>query len=265
MATIKFHLSKKERLDTGEHEILLRLSVDRQHVFRAKTGLYISKKFWDEKKQKVIVSRMRTIENAGLNDLQGNLDTLKTTIISEALSAPIEDINKPWLMGIVKKLTGRCVQATTSEDNKEPTKNNFADSVEYFIKVKCNSKRRGDHFRCMLRMVKRFCVYAGIALDIDTISSDHLLQFEKFLQVEHTFFDTKGKCIKHTHVYKKEPCIVTPKHRGINAVNEIMRRLRTFYNWAEKNKLTTNNPFTIYKVPIKSHLYNECRLLLSHF
>lgn len=249
MATIKFSLSNKERSDTNEHEILLRLSIDRQHVFRAKTGLYVNKKSWDEKNQKIIVSRMRTMENAAKNKLQGDIDALKNTIISEALSTPISTINKDWLVGIIQKLTGRVVMSSTCSTMPNSGKNNFVDSLEYFIKVQCKSKRRADHFHCMMRMVKRFCVYACISLDINTLSSDHLLQFENFLQIEHTFFDSNGKCIKHAKVYEKEPCITTPQRRGINAVNEIMRRLRTFFNWAVKNKLTENNPFLVYKVP----------------
>lgn len=256
MATIKFNLSSKKRSDTGEHEMLLRLSVDRKHVFRAKTGLFISKKSWDDKKQRVVVSRMHTVENLVLNKLQGEIDALKNRIISEALSVPTANLNKAWLMDLIQTQTGtvstssRCSQLGVQLSTKqEVEKNNFVDSLEHFIKVQCKSKRRADHFRCMMRMVKRFCIYAGISLDINILSSDHLLQFENFLRIEHTFFDSKGKCIKHMNVYKKEPCIITPQPRGINAINEIMRRLRTFYNWAVRNKLTNNNPFLIYKVP----------------
>lgn len=249
MATIKFTLSSKERSDTGEHEILLRLSIDRKHVFRAKTGLYVCKKSWDEKKQMILVSRMRTVENASLNKLQGFLDVLKTTILGEALSTPITKLNKNWLTSLIQRVTGRETSSSVNEVKAETAKNNFVDSLEFFIQLQCKSKRRADHFRCMQRMMKRFCIFAGITLDLDTISSDHLHLFEKFLQIEHTFFNADGQCIKHVHVYKQEPCLVTPRPRGINAVNEIMRRLRTFYNWSEKNRLTTNNPFKTYQVP----------------
>ena len=34
-----------------------------------------------------------------------------------------------------------------------------------------------------------------------------------------------------------------PKARGTNGVHYILKRLRTFYNWAVNTGRTTNNPF----------------------
>lgn len=249
MVKINFSLSSKRRPDNGEREIYLRLSIARNQVFRAKTGMYVSEKYWDDKKQKIIVPRIRSADSVALSRLQGEINALKDHIISEALSTPSTELdNKTWLTDLVRKLTGQVSLSPDGSTEMAENNGNFVEVLEHFISVKCK-KRRADHFRCMLRMVKRFCIYAGINLDINTLSSDHLIQFESFLKIEHTFFDSEGKCIKHSGIYKKEPCTIIPKPRGINAVNEIMRRLRTFYNWAEKNQFTSNNPFKTYKVP----------------
>lgn len=248
MTTINYKLSDKKRQNTNKRELLLRLSIDRKHVFRAKTGLYIDEKSWNDKNQKIIVSRMRTIENASLIQLQGKIDALTNGIIGEIQTTPINIINKEWLKLLIIRLTDKPTDNKSTDSHANKAKS-FIESWERFVSTKCKG-RRVDHFRCTLRMIKRFCLYADISLELDALSADHLLQFEKFLQLEHTFFDSEGICIKHKNIYEQEPCIEIPKPRGINAVNSVMRKFRTFYNWAVKNNITQNNPFRTYKVPI---------------
>lgn len=41
MTSIKFTLSKKQRKETKDNEVLLRFSMNRKQVFRAKTNIYM--------------------------------------------------------------------------------------------------------------------------------------------------------------------------------------------------------------------------------
>lgn len=246
MASIKLSLSSKKGKDCDESEIHLRLSIDRTHVYRVKTGLYIQRNSWNKEKQRVIIPRMKTAENVRLTKFQGEIDALCNNIKNAVSSTPLDLISKVWLDALVGSLTGKEDCATAKQVEEE----SFSNQLERFIDVQCKSKRRADHFRCMERMLKRFCLYANVSLSLATLTAERLAQFEAFLQIEHTFFDAEGNCIKHKRIYEQEPCKVVPKKRGLNAVNEIMRRLRTFYNWAVRNKLITNTPFTIYKVPV---------------
>lgn len=247
MATITLSLSGKKDKVNDKCEIYLRLSVDRSHVFRAKTGLYIRKGAWNNEKQKVIIPRMKTIESMALTELQGTIDTLCNNIIGEVMSTPIDMIDKMWLEALIGRLTGKSHGRIKS---KQDCKESFEEHFEnYIIAAQGRNKHRADLFRGMLRTFKRFCMYAGISMDIDGITAEHLSMYEKFLQIEHTFFDSKKNCVKHKKIYEVIPYHTIPKERGLNTVNDIMRRLRAFYNWALKHKLTTNNPFATYKMP----------------
>jgi len=248
MATIEISLSRKKRSGSGEQQIYMRLSVDRTHVYRVKTGLFVPSERWDQKSQRVILPRMRTVGNLPLIRLQEKLDSLTNGIIEKTNTTPIRIINKVWLQEIISNYNG---EATTTDTTKTSTDDSSDISIilDKFIKARCKSHRRADHFHCMERMIKRFCLYAAVPYTLDDFSAENMKQFETFLGVEHTFFNEKGECIKHKAVYEVEPCKKVPKQRGINAINEVFRRFRTFYNWAVSNGYTKNNPFGKYQIP----------------
>lgn len=196
------------------------------------------------------MSRMHTANNVSLAKLQKDIDNLTASILSAVLESPNSTISKEWLRKLIEEQTGKVVEpkASTVITSNE-TKNQLDESIERFITLQCKTKKNAEHFRCMLRMLRRFCLFASIPMTLEAINADRLHQFEDFLKNEHTFFDSEGHCIRHMHIYHKEPCKVTPQPRGINAVNAIMRRLRTFFIWAVKNDLASYNPFLKYKVP----------------
>lgn len=251
MVSVKFNLSHKKRKDTQESEILLRVSVDRSHVFRAKTGLYVNSKHWDIKKQKVIVSRMKTLENAKLSQLQSVLSTLENGIIDTAINTSPKKMSKSWLERVIRQYTkGDEFVEEDDSASKENSSSGFFVSLEQFIATECKPDR-AIHFNTVMRILKRYEKYRGkeFKLTLDGFSADDLTYLEKFLQIEHTFFDKKGKCIKHKELYTKDLCVRIPQPRGLNSVNEIMRKIRTFCHWAVRMKRTKNNPFGTYKIP----------------
>ncbi len=247
MATVNFNLSRKE-ISGGKKELYLRLSVDRNHVLRGRTGILINPKFWNQDKQKLVISRMHTSENEKLVKLQGKISALTNSILEEVMNTQINEINKSWLDKLITDLTGKTVSAALPDESQENSGSRFIEVFEHFISVQCKTIRRVDHFHCDERVLKRFSIYEGISLNLDTFSADNLRDMEKFLMIEHSFFDKDGKCIKHKDVYVKEPNVTVPQKRGINAIHNIMKRIRTFYNWAVKNNYTTNNPFATYKL-----------------
>ncbi len=252
MVTTKLNLSKKKRQDTQESEILIRVSIDRQHVFRVKSNLYVDEKAWNSSKQKVIITRMKTVENARLAQLQAKVDEVVHALTDRCIATPSNFINKVWLQEIVDSVVGTQVTVDkTAHGIPETVKSNedLITTLRDFISMKCTPER-AVHFTSMGNMLKRFAIYRGVnfKLEFDCITSDDLELFSKFLETEHTFFDTNGKCIKHKDVYKKVPVSRIPKARGKNAIICTMKMLRTLFNWARKTKRTTNYPFDSYKI-----------------
>ena len=116
MATITLSLSGKKDKVSNLCEIYLCLSVDRNHVFRAKTGLHVGKSSWNKDKQKVIIPRMKIIESMTLTKLQAEIDVLCNGIKSAVLSTPVEVINKTWLESLIMSLTGKVQNVQKCED-----------------------------------------------------------------------------------------------------------------------------------------------------
>lgn len=93
MATIRKNLSKKKQKGSGKQEIMFRLSLARDKVFRFKTLLYVDARFWDAKKEKVIVPRMHTKKQVELVALQKQIDDLSGSIMEQCIKQPLNKIS----------------------------------------------------------------------------------------------------------------------------------------------------------------------------
>lgn len=245
MVTIKKSLSSKKRKDSVGQEILFRLSVSRGKVFRVKSNLFIDPKYWDDKKGKVIIPRIHVREQKELIELQKMLDDLSTFIIEQCVKAKDSELTKEWLERMVHIFyygEDEC-GAVTQED--------FYTAWKLFIRLRVKPGPRERQFKCIMRMLQRFELFCGkgYTLTLDGMTDIDLCKFERFLIDEHTFFNSNGQCIKHANIYKKFPEKRVPRARGLNGIHIIMKKVRTFYNWAIKTGRTKNNPFTKYHMP----------------
>lgn len=257
MVTIRKYLSKKQQKDSKKSEILLRISSSRKNVYRIGSDLFCAAKLWDEKNEKVTIPRTHTkLQNEQL-ELQKKLDALSSFLIDEIINVgDAKKITKGWLEHLVHifhfgedEYEDADEEAEEWEDFEES--DDFFDLLETFINVRVKTTNRRNQFYCMARMLKRFEMYSGrgFKLTLDGLTDLDLTRFEEFLRIEHTFFDENGKCVKYKNIYKEMPEIRIPKPRGTNGIHYIIKRLRTFYNWAVKTGRTTNNPFRRYQLP----------------
>lgn len=246
MATIRLYLSSKQQKSNGKCEIYLRMSAARNKVFRAKSNLYVLPKYWDEKKEKIMIPRIHVKEQGDLINLQKQLDALVTFILNQSIIVPIEELSKVWLERIINEFH-------FGKDEKESDNDELAffDLLKLFISVRVKTGNREAQFGTLIRVLKRYEIYRGngYSLNIHKVTDLDLIKFEEFLRIEHTFFDQDGNCIKYAKIYKTYPEMRIPKARGTNGVHYILKRLRTFYNWAVNTGRTTNNPFTKYHLP----------------
>ena len=238
-------LSSKQQKGCAKHEILLRVSIARNKVFRAKSNLYVLPKYWDTQKEKIIVPRIHVKEQGELIALQKKLDALCTFILDQSITVPIEKVSKTWLESIVLEFH------FGPSDTKKEDEKGFFEIFKMFISVRIKPGNRTSQFGTLIRLLKRYELYRGkgFNLDIDDLTDLDLVRFEEFLRTEHTFFDKNGVCIKHVNVYQTYPEVRKPKARGTNGIHYIMKRFRTFYNWAVATERTNNNPFNKYQLP----------------
>ena len=246
MATIRKSLSRKKQNESGKHEIMLRLSFCRGKVYRIKSLIYINPKFWNVKKGEVMIPRVHTKELREAIDLQRQLNELTSFIEERCATIPIEELDKECLEHIVHVFH-------YGEDEKTDGAecDDFFEHLNTFILVRVKTKNRESQFYCLKHMLERYELYRGkgFKITLDSMTDVDLARFEEFLRIEHAFFDDNGKCIKYANIYASKGNTMRPKPRSSNGIHNIMKRLRTFYNWAVKTGRTTNNPFKKYQLP----------------
>lgn len=246
MATIRKVLLRREQKNSKKHAVGFRLSLSRGRVFRLKTYTYIKSDFWDAKKEKVTIPRSHTDIQRELLGVQKQLDELASILLEECIKKPEEEICKEWLEHVIHVFYfgEDVVEAVTESES-------FYETLDTFISMRVKKGNRTNQFHCLKRMLQRFEIYrgGGYKIGLDDLTDLDLEKFKDFLLREHSFFDKDGTCIKYARVYKLVPESRRPRPRGLNGIHYILKRLRTFYNWAVKTGRTTNNPFTKYQIP----------------
>ena len=193
MATIKMTLSNKVRQSTEDNEILLRISICRDKVYRLHSNLYVKSENWDAGKGKIKLPR---VHNKVRNEL-----AYKSMLLNQLLINLEEEITSQGEKSITKEALEKLIYKF---HHKEETvdQTSIVEVFEDFIK----KERAGriNHEKSILRMIKRFELYRGSTWYLDDATDNDLYDFEAFLKREHTFFKD-GKCIKYKELYEAVP------------------------------------------------------------
>lgn len=201
----------------------------------------INSDLWSDDKQaikaKVLYNEAKRTEfNKSVNERKNIIADIysknvgKDGLTSEWLDTEIDRILNPEKYGI---------------DEKQQT---FFDLFEECLETRKISQGRKNHFRVILRALKRFELYKNMTssssfeLILDSVSIEILNEIDIFLKNEHTFFN------KYPEIYEKVPETRIPQPRGQNTINGIFTKIRTFFLWALDRELTNNNPFKKFSI-----------------
>ena len=125
--------------------------------------------------------------------------------------------------------------------------------AEFLCKRKLSDNRR-KHYEVLKRALQRYELFVSVnekcnfKLELDSITSETIEDFESFLRNEYTLYD------EYKEIYDKFPSINNtkrktskPEPRGMNTIHSLFKKLRAFFNWCLKNGKTTNRPFENYE------------------
>ena len=240
---IRFNLSSKQD-STGNAELYMRIVIDRGHVYRVKSGIYIPARSWNEKTEKIIVPRLRTELQTSLIQLQIKIDNLVHCLTEHIYSIPTDSLSKAIIESIIKEYNEKYIGIPQEADEDDPFKKCF----DSFIKLQVKTKKRAEQYVGLWKQMTRFVVYMkGTFIWKFDIQTESILAFEHFLLEEHTFVDENGKPLKQYEYIYSEGGVPKRINRGKNAVAGIIKRLRIFFNWAQKAQMfTCQSPFVNY-------------------
>ena len=212
---ITLSLSEKQNQHSGKNEILLRCSMGRACRLRAKSGIFTSPKFWNEKKSEFKSSnRIQTKDILELNQCKLQLDNLCKIIEEESTKIPVEDIDKKWLDTIIFNF--HHPKITPKKKDKS-----FFEIFDLFI----NSDSTWKH-----NTVRNFKTL-----------KNHLIEYSDFTNTKITFASIDKSFLDELADYFTN----VKKHKNVTSA-KFIKNLKWFLRWALTNKYHNNSFFQQY-------------------
>ena len=243
MASIKRTLSAKTDA-TGKAEILLRLSIDRDHKQRVKSGIFVNvSRFRDGE---IIKPRANRKEAEELTRTENALIELERFLISLCQENEPDTLTKDFIIS--------AIEIYRNPEKAEKNVVGLFDALNEFIEVSGLSVALLNHYRVLCRALARFEAYKRkrekkFTLTFDGITEKTLEAFVAFLKDEPEIFD------QYPELYDEIPAITRtmrkpkrPQPRGANTIGGMMKRLRAFFNWSIKKGYTANYPFSKFTI-----------------
>lgn len=260
MSIIYRFLSPKKNKESGKQELMLRYSNGRNIQLYAKTHIFILEKFFNpDIKDMVVKARLQTKDVVEALEKKAMLDSLCLHINNISIETSKEDQTSDWLQNLVDNF----IFPNSKQDNMvnsqdlnpqeiQPKQSDFFNTYATFLTSKDISKARYRHYIVLSGLLHRFELYNNITLNLESITSQTLIDFEQFMRIEHTLFrqnknDRLVPKAIFAHIYEKYPIDVV-NSRGDNYISEVMKMFRAFFIWANNQDLTANNPFRKYKI-----------------
>ena len=254
-------ISKKVNI-TGRSELQLRLrlgKVDQQastHLFvnpqHVRWEHYLSSKGRKSKRLVLSIARLKTPEVQHTAEIKESLERMIAHIDNCILVDGIENITKGWLSKKIDEFTMGQAVANTGAVKKgsgprKPKSPSFFEAYNTFVESRELSIGRRRHFNVIGRVLQRYELYRQLLqpkfkLTLDGMDDAMLHDLEDYIKNEHQLLKMFPQIIQAV------PESRTPAERGQNTVNGYFKKIKTFFFWAIKKNLTTNDPFKEYKI-----------------
>lgn len=233
MATIKAYIRTVKK-KTDDVNIRFRLSAGRGIQLFHVSEITVNPDKWDEKRQEIksrslVSDSYRREINAAVTDRKRLLMDVYSTIRDNPTA-------ERWYMAIDKRLKPAAYY---------PREKTFFDIFSDFVRLKSDRRIYLKVLeRCLMRweMYRQATENRAFRIDINTLNADDIRAFDKFLQFEYLIQDD------YPEIYKAVPETRRVEPRGNNARSDHLRKLRSFYRWANLTGQTENNPFNKYEI-----------------
>lgn len=256
---MKVNLTISKKIDQQGHcEILMILRRKREGKVidvRAKSGIFINPQMYDAKKKAIktfsankLITKEVKYHNTQINKLNNLLAKISEAYNNEPNK---DDICGMWLDNIVHDTCFHNKKAETGLTNK---KKNIYQYFLFFLEKKQYS---GDYHRGMMvciRSVARYEMYVrmtdrrrkNFTFDVDTITKSDIEDYREYLAKEKSLYEQYPELFKS--ILMNYPANIrrgnlSIENRGGNSVHKLMKKLKSFFMWLNRESITNNNPF----------------------
>ena len=243
MASIKRFLSS--RVDSaGYSEILLRVIVTRNQIFRIKAGVYIRPE-WFGSDGSIVLPRGRRavgVTTAEIVNLQERLLNVERTVLK-----CIQE-NPPHL------ITRDRLQELTSAKYKKH-RQSMDDVLQLYLSKAQPADATRRQLESIFRLMRRWELWRTrrgdnpfFVADIDTLTAKDLENFLDYVRDEPQMYRDDPEFFRQLKLETGDGVSApAPKPRGTNYLHTVMKKLRIVINWHVTNNHTQNDPFKNFK------------------
>lgn len=221
--------------------IRFRLSDGRNVQLFYTSSILVSPELWDNKNQ--CIKPRVLIKPIDRNRINSQVVDCKNAI-AKAYDDLLAYGDEPTSDNLVKFINNDTNPLKPKTDNKNQIP--FFDLFQKFISEAKVSSGRLRVYNVVFRSLQRYQIYCqltikkNIQFNIHSFDVDLLNGYERYLFEEVLIYEEYPQIFSSLE-YKGRREKPTPK--GQNTISSQLRVVRTFFNWARKNKLTTNYPF----------------------
>lgn len=246
MTSIYKRLSSKE--SNGLSEVLLRVRNAKDYDINAKSGIFVTK---DNFKNGEIVVNRRKMGNDVIyhEEQEKKMANLCATILNAVAGADKAEITPKWLRTVIDKFNNpeKYVKAAA------PKADIYTLMLEWCDKSGvCEARARGNH--SLMRIIASYVAFVNATdkkrkkfdFNVDHVTREDIEDFFDYVKNEKELSEEYPRLFKKLNELCPEGVckgISLIKARGTNYVAWLEKRLRAFFNWLYKERITTNRPF----------------------
>jgi hypothetical protein len=223
MATVSAFIRTSKTDRNKSVNVRFRLRDGRDFQLFHKSELTVSPERWDERQQKI--KARATIDTKERNDFDKAITDRKNLIMDVFLQKG---------KTLTSDLLDTEIEKVLHPERYEVPQLTFFDLYDKFVDVISVSPETLKKRHTVRTSLIRFEKHEKITLNIDTVTAETLKSFERFLRYE-------GQQDESQPV------------RSSNTVSGMIKVVRTFFLWCERNEYTSNRPFARYKVPAEKY------------
>lgn len=218
-------------------KVYVRLRDGRTIDQTATTNIIVSPKAWDCKLE--LLNPLKCPEE------------LEWEKINDAIMAMRKHITKKYISdNISLKVGPRWLKESLEDYLGTGTRYQFGNAFDEFLLAHDLSESRLLQYEVLRRLVLRFCMYSNkthdvkdaVRTDIRSFTSHTLSSLWTFTEREHIIFK------EHPEFFEAFPDKREPRQRGKNTINDLFKKLRTFFHWCKDSGIMPKNPFDTFKV-----------------
>ena len=204
-----------------------------------KTSILVNPLWWDSKRE--IVSSFSNCPKNELTVVNQKVAQLRDALSSAYVIDKAEgNIDGAWLAHAVNKI----------ERHSDEDEYLFSNAFECFLQHHELSPARRIQYEVLGRTVERFeayCTYKkksahSYHINIKQVNSQTLEDLWDYFKNEHTLFE------KYPGAFAAFPDKKTPKPRSTNTMNDLFKKLRTFFIWCVKVGKLESSPFDKFRI-----------------